>query len=334
MTGIAILSTAHIHTQSFIDAITKAEDGRKIIGIWDDDSARGRRYADGAGAPFYDAIEALLEHPEVDGFIICSENTRHLPLLERVLPIGKPVFCEKPLVTNVESLQRVRALLATHPTPLMCGYFFPFSGEMLAVKQRLESGELGKLTHASMVTAHHGAYRRWFDSPGLEWFAQPEFSGGGALMDLGTHAVHLLTTLFGPVDEVWAQIANYSGVYPAVDDYGVILMRFANGILGRAEAAWTQTGGVKGLSVFGDRAAIWPTAEGYRIGEPERESIVLDRVTPERPKHVDRLVALIRGELSESELKLDLTATCRAVAIIEAAYHSSETGGWVRVSQP
>lgn len=79
-----------------------------------------------ANAPFVADLDALLADPAVDGFVICAENTRHLPLLRKALPAGKPVFCEKPLVTNTGDLAEVKALLAQYPTTLFCGYFQPF----------------------------------------------------------------------------------------------------------------------------------------------------------------------------------------------------------------
>src|SRR5690606_41736858 len=47
--------------------------------------------------------------------------------------------------------------------------------------------------------------------------------------------------------EIWADIGNESGIYPACDDFGVAHLRFASGIKGSVEAGWTQTGGRTGL---------------------------------------------------------------------------------------
>ena len=106
--NIAFVSTAHIHTKGFIEHILKATDGRKVAAVWDDVAERGEKYAKMADAPFVADLSKLLADPKIDGFIICAENTRHLPLLKQVLPVGKPVFCEKPLVTTVlEDLQEV-----------------------------------------------------------------------------------------------------------------------------------------------------------------------------------------------------------------------------------
>ena len=330
MANIAFLSTAHIHTRNFLDHLSKASDGRRIQGIWDDLESRGRRYADEFAAPFEPDLDRLLEDPSVDGFVICAENTRHLPLLEKALPVGKPVFCEKPLVTNAGELGRVGELLGQHPVTLFCGYFQPFSGMMQRVARLIAEGAFGAITRIRYRNAHHAAYGRWFDNPDLNWFYRPELSGGGAFMDMGTHAIHLVRTLFGPVDQVWATIANHSAIYPSADDYGLAQLRFESGILGTVEAAWTQTGGIGGLEITGSERTLWNTGDGYVIGGPDRETEAIKPIEG-RPTRMDRLVAAIRGELTPEELAADLAATRDAVAIMEAAYRASYSGSWESV---
>jgi len=330
MANIAFLSTAHIHSRSFLENLTQTGDGRCIQGIWDDVEERGRRYADEFDATFVPEIDRLLEDPAVDGFVVCAENTRHLPLLEKALRVGKPIFCEKPLVTTTAELNRVRQLHENSSVPLFCGYFQPFEGIMQRVAQLVKEEAFGAITRIRFRNAHHAAYGRWFDSPDLNWFYQPELSGGGAFMDMGTHAVHLVRTLFGPVQEIWATIANHSGIYPSADDCGLAQLRFASGILGTVEAAWTQTGGIGGLEITGSERTLWNTGEEYVLGAPDGKPETVTPIDP-RPTRMDRLVAAIREELTPEELATDLAATRDAVAIMEAAYRSSDSGTWESV---
>ncbi len=330
MANIAFVSTAHIHTKPFIEQALKAADGRKIFGVWDDIPDRGKRYAELAKSRFFANLDELLANKEVDGFVICAENTQHLPLLKKLLPVEKPIFCEKPLVTSTADLKEVRNLLAKHPVPVFCGYMNPFSENMTGIASLLKSQALGKITRIRMVNAHHAAYGRWFDSPDLQWFTNPELSGGGAFMDMGTHAVHLVRTLFGPVKEVWADMGNHSANYTAVDDWGMAQLRFVSGVVGSLTAAWTQTGGIGGLEILGEKAAIWNTADGYVVGGPGLETKPLKN-GPKYPDRMDRLVAAIRKEIPEDGLKVDLEVTLDAVAIMEAAYCSAKSGKWEKV---
>ncbi len=327
--NIAVLSTAHTHTRGFMGNLASHDD-RQAIYVWDDVTDRGQRYADEFDAPFEPDLDTVIEDPDVDAFIICSENTRHLPLLEAAIPTGKPVFCEKPLVTTTEDLEVVENLLETYETPLLCAYFQPFSGTMQAIQAKVRDEIFGDVTRVNARNAHHAAYGRWFDDPDVAWFTDPELAGGGAFMDMGTHAVHLVATLFGEVDEVWANIRNETGIYPDVDDYGVATLRFKSGVLGRVEAAWTQTGGIGGLEIVGSGGSVWNTPDGYRQGGPEIDQGPVEEAEPV-PDRVERLIAILRGELEEEALERDLEATKEAVRIMEAAYESSETGAWTTV---
>lgn len=333
MARIAFLSTAHIHTRSFINSIVQAGDGRRTVAVWDDVPSRGRQYAAMAGAPFVENLDDVLRDPLVDGFAICAENTRHRPLLEKALLVGKPIFCEKPLVTTLEDLAAVRDLWRRHPAPLICGYFMPFEPPLQAVRRILAEGQLGRITRVRYRCAHHAAYGRWFDSPDLHWFTDPRLAGGGALMDLGTHAVHALRTLFGPVRRVWARTANESDAYPEVDDAGIAHLEFASGIWGTVEASWTQTGGPEGLEVVAAAGAIWKQGDAYLLGSPEKPAVPLPEA-PALPARIDRLVAAVRGEIAAAELEADLDAACGSTAILAAAYHSAHSGRWENVETP
>ena len=330
MIRLAFLSTAHIHTKSFLERVAALE-GVECAAVWDDDEARGRGYAERAGATFVDDLDAAVGDGTVDGFVVCAENTRHLRVLEAALPAGKPVMCEKPLATTVEEARRIAALVEEYGTPLISGYFQPFSGVNRAVKRMIDAGELGRVTNARFRNAHHAAYGRWFDKAELAWFTDPALSGGGAMMDMGTHAVHLLRHLVGPAEAVWATTANVSGIYDTVDDYGTIEVRHVNGVRGRAEAGWCFTGGVGGLEVIGSERSVWNTGNGLVVGGPGEGAGPVEP-DDERPTRIDRLVALVRGELDGAEWREDLDASLDAVAIMAAAYRSAESGCWEGVA--
>lgn len=331
MFKIAAVSTAHVHTRGYLENLTREHDDRALCAVFDDVAERGRAFADEFGAPFVDDLAALTSDAAVDGFVVCAENTRHRPLLEALIPAGKPIFCEKPLTTTVADARRVADLLEQHGTKLMCGYFQPFSGVMQAAAKLLADGAFGEVTRVGFRNAHHAAYGRWFDRPEVAWFHDPALSGGGAMMDMGTHAVHLLRTLFGPVDAVWSVQANQAGIYPAVDDYGLAHLRFSSGMFGTVEAAWTQTGGIRGLEIVGSAKTLWNTGSGYVMGGPGEDPVPVEPLAG-RPSRVDRLIGALNGEVTDDELQADLAAAVDAVAIMQAAYESN--GAWTDVSRP
>lgn len=328
MPKIAIISVAHIHSKNFCDTICKITSGKAPHVIWDENPERGAKYAAEYKCRFEPNLDKVIADPDVEAFVICAENTRHLPLLRKVLPLGKPTMCEKPLATQAADVEEVISLVRQFNTPLTFGYFQPFFGPNRAVKQMMDKNALGKVTHLNFRNAHNAAYGRWFDNPDLAWFTNPALSGGGALLDMGTHAVHLLRHLGGPVTEVWASIDNFAGTYPQVDDYGLIIMKFASGAIGRAEAGWVFTGGHQGLEVIGSQKSIWNDGV-LKVGGP---GIAAEAVVPldEKPTRIERLIAVVKGEIPKNEIDEDFIAACDAVKIMSAAYASAASGQWTR----
>lgn len=329
MSKIAILSVAHIHSHGFCKQLRASVSPDAPHVIWDENRERGERYAQEFGYPYESDLDAVLADRSVEGFLVCAENTRHLPLLRKALPLGKPTLCEKPLATTAEDVHEIVALARKHSTPLISGYFQPFLPANRGVLKLLREGALGHVTHLNFRNAHHAAYGRWFDKPELAWFTDPALAGGGALLDMGTHAVHLLRHLGGPVESVWAMHANLSGNYPEVDDYGLILMRFASGVIGRVEAGWVFTGCPGGLEVIGSEKSVW-NASGLHLGGPGEPPVPVPPADM-RPDRVDRLLAVVRGEILEEELNEDLDACRDAVLIMTAAYASAHSGVWTAV---
>ena len=327
MVNLAMLSAAHTHTKGYLNAIAK-HDKCRLVALWDDVADRGKRFAEEYSAEFSANLEETVARDDVQGFVICAENTRHLPLLKAAVPATRPIFCEKPFTASVADATEAMALIRQHGTIVHMGYFQPFSEAMQGVIQALESGILGNLTHARYRNAHHAAYGRWFDSPDVAWFTDPELAGGGAFMDMGTHAVHLLRTLLGPVEKVLATIDNVSGIYPKVDDTGTALLRFKSGVLATVEASWVQTGGPSGLEITGSERTLYLDPQsGYVTAAPREDPEPVAEGTA-RPKQIDRLVGAIEGTVDAGELEADLACSADAVAIMEACYRSNETGAW------
>ena len=332
MVNLAFVSAAHVHTGAFIEAIRRHPDGRRVHAVWDDVPDRGKRFAELAEAPFVDNLEALLRDPTIDGFIIAAENSRHADLLETVLPVGKPVFCEKPLVVTTDQVLRVRRLVSNQSAPLICGYFHPYTAELRSVAALINGGGLGTITRARFRNAHHGALARWFDDPHVAWIRRPAAAVGGGFLDLGTHAIHQLQVLFGPVAAVWADIVNESGVYPEIDDYGVAHLRFASGLRATVEAGWTQSGGITGLELQGSQKSLWRSASGYVVGGPNESPQPLLLTQSAAPACIDRLVAAIRGDVDPHLLRADVETALHTVEVMAACYRSSHTGTWTPVA--
>jgi predicted dehydrogenase len=333
---IGYLSVAHIHAQDWIQSIVQATDGRTVHAVWDDDVQRGKRHADMAKSRFEPELATLIADPQVDAFIISAENVKHLAILRQAIPAKKPILCEKPIALTAAEATEIRQLIEKHGTTLVNGYVYPFEGRVQAAMRVIANGTLGTITHATFRNTHGGAWFRWFDDPALAWFRDLSLSGGGGLLDEGTHGIHCLRTLFGKVTKVWATTRNLSKQYPSADDFGIVHLQFANGMFGTVEGSWIQVAGVtKGLEVCGSKGVLFKTVrDGYVVQRPDGS--MEPQTTPEPvvprptlPHYVDRLVAACRGELEAADLKRDFDAALDSVVIMDAARCSAKSGNWI-----
>jgi predicted dehydrogenase len=136
-----------------------------------------------------DGIEALLEH-DLDGVVIATPSALHAEQATAALERGVAVFCQKPLARNAEETQRV--LEGARRNDRLLGVDLSYRHvEALREAQRIvDEGEIGLLHSLDLV--FHNAY-----GPDKPWFTTPELSGGGCLIDLGTHLVDLALWLTG-----------------------------------------------------------------------------------------------------------------------------------------
>ena len=324
---LVLLSGAHSHTVGYLKQI-KEDRTLDLVGVWDDFASRGQEIAREMGCPFVPELSDAVGIDSVDSAVICADNAGHRPLVEASLSAGLDVFCEKPMALSVADADAMVAATRAAGRFTVLGYKIPYTGPMVVLRQLVADGAIGTINQVRYRNAHHAAYGHWFDSPERQWFTDPAKAGGGAFLDMGTHAVHLLRLIFGRMVAVQAVINNRSGVYPDVDDYGIALAELADGACAVIEASWVLTAGQRGLEVLGSEGAIYVTDQVQLVRWADGKSSEPEIVTQadDEPARIDRLVALREGRIDRATADADLDIYRDTVAVMCAAYESVRTG--------
>lgn len=205
------------------------------------------------GAAAFEDHRQLLEL-DLDGVSVCTPNIAHHRTSIDALEAGKHVLVEKPLaVTLQQGIEMVQAAKKTGKM-LTVGFQPRYDPNMVAVKNLVQSGKLGKVYFVETG----GGRRRGM--PGGT-FIRKELAGAGAIADIGCYSLDMALNALGypkPLT-VSAFTSNHFGTNPLyhgesdafeVEDFGVALIRLEGNLTLNFKISWAMHMDSLGATLF------------------------------------------------------------------------------------
>lgn len=329
---IGILSFAHHHAEAYLSSLRRMANV-ELLGVADDDDARGSALAKQHEARYFPAYEALLE-AKPDGVIICTENNRHLPLVELAASRGIPVLCEKPIATSQADAKAIVEVCAKAGVILMTAFPMRFSPPLIEIKARLDQGDFGDVycfnaTNQGELPTKHRA-----------WFVDAERAGGGAIMDHTVHLVDIMRWFTG--SEVETMYARSNKIFHAaevqVETGALEMLTFKNKAFATIDASWSRP---PYWPTWGGLTFEMVTQRGAVFVDAFRQNIHVYSHAAQRANWsywgsdmnhalVNEFAAAIRENRAP---KVNGVDGLRALEATLAAYESTRTGQTVQVQQ-
>ena len=279
----------------------------------------------------YASVGALLAAGGVDILCVSTPNYLHAPQAIAALEAGIHVMVEKPMALNAAEAEAMRRAGETSGAKLLVAHCWRFDDEVNWLKRQVEAGKLGEI----LRTRGYGVHVNWGPDG---WFTQAQYAGGGALADMGVHAIDAARYLLGDPQplSVYARIATQYTDYD-VDDSGTIWVNWAGGATSIVESGWwwphadgpeasTQLYGTLG---FGQ---LFPT----RLEVPDRQAQSVATIDPGFPplraehcpqEMYDRQLAHFVNCIREDRTPIPGAAEGLVnMQIIDAALESSRSG--------
>lgn len=328
------------------DPLLRATEGLTVAGVvtGDDERAALARSRTPDVEVFATAADAL-STDAFDVAVVAAPNAAHLELGTAAIERGLAVVVDKPLAPTAATARLLAARARDAGVSLTTFHNRRWDGDIRTVARLIDDGALGD------VHRFTSRFDRWVPEAGAGWRNDGAASGGGILLDLGSHLVDQALLLFGPVATVYAELATRRAGLRSDDDV-FLALHHASGVTSHLHASAVEPEPSLRLQVSGSRA-------GYvKRGVDVQEERLLAGGLPV-PGHsgvepADRWGTLHRGDEATAVETVpgDWTAFYRqlvahlrdglqppvpadeAVAVIDvldAARHSADTGAVVAV---
>lgn len=216
--------------------------------------------ADWPGARVVPDVDGLLAlAATLDLVVVASPTGEHVAHTTAVLGAGLPVVVDKPLATDAVGAQRVVDAATREGGRLTVFHNRRWDDEQRALRALLAQGTLGRV---------HRFERRWerYRPEPLHRWKEQDPVGGGLLLDLGAHLVDSAVELFGPVEQVYAEVRALTT--PAPDDVFLALVHAARGDAPPV-MSHLQAGGLAGAP--GPRTRVLGSDGAFLVTEFEGE---------------------------------------------------------------
>jgi predicted dehydrogenase len=215
----------------------RREDIAHIVAIADPDTEAVLAATQGsADAVAVTELGELLEL-DLDGVVIATPSAMHAPQAIATLQHGVAVFSQKPLARTRAEAAEVIAAAAAAGRPFGVDLSYRHTAAAQRMRAELQEGRIGRVFATELV--FHNAY-----GPDKPWFVDRRRSGGGCVIDLGTHLLDLLLWLQGDLQHRVDAVTLLRGGRPLagadaeVEDFAAVQMTTADGASVRLACSW------------------------------------------------------------------------------------------------
>ena len=270
----------------------------------------------------YENFDRVKDNPDIDAIYVITPNGLHHDQVIRVAKAGKHAICEKPMAVNAQEGQEMVDACKRANVKLLVGYRLHFEPKTLAIINKREAGDFGKILFFQGLTGFR------IGDPD-QWRLDKKLAGGGALMDIGIYSVNGARYMVGE-EPVWVT-AQETKNNPEKFSKGVDeTIQFQLGFPGGAVASCLSTYAMSHLDRFflngvEGFAELHPaTGYGPIEGRTHQGELTQPHKTHQTVQ-MDTMAGIIL-EGKQAPVPVDGEEGVKDLKIMDAIYRAAETG--------
>ena len=312
---------AQTYAQAFADS-----EKMQLVAVADTRLEVAKAMAEASDCAAFESAEAMAQEMELEAVVVCTPPATHRDVCKIFIERGIPVLCEKPLSVDRDTAVEILEMARQHDVPITMASKFRYVTDVAKAKALVESGVIGELILFENVFTGHVDMRN-------RWNSNPEVSGGGVLIDNGTHSVDITRYFLGELVELQVMEGNRVQ-HLSVEDTVKMFVRSGKGVLASIDLSWSMSKEQPYyIAIYGSAGTLlvgWKESKYRRSND--NEWTVFGSGYDKKAAFVSQLenfAGAIRGEQSTLVSPADALAS---VEVIEAAYVALEQQDWQPVS--
>lgn len=311
---------AQTHLQAFAKT-TMA----KLVAVVDVRSESAEAVAAAHHCKAYSVVASMLDATPIDAAIVCTPPSTHLEICRQLTARGVNVLCEKPIAMDLASALTMINEAKQNNVILTMASKFRYVEDMVYAKQLVTSGVIGDvLLFENTFAGHVDMTRRWNSNPAI--------SGGGVLIDNGTHSVDIVRYLLGPINSVQT-IEGMRSQKIEVEDTVRIHAKTSLGTLAAIDLSWSinkQTPWY--VSLYGTQGTImigWKESKYKR--DVDSDWTVFGRGYDKVQAFTSQIENFCNAVLGKEPLLITHEDAIASAEVIERCYESLRKDDWVAI---
>jgi predicted dehydrogenase len=310
--------------QTYAQAFTRSETAQ-LVAVADVRREAAEALAQQVGGTAFASHEEMAAALQLDAVVICAPPIAHPEISIALLERGIHVLCEKPLAIDSRSARTMLAAAHRSGATLTMASKFRYVEDVIRAKAIVTSGILGDIvlfenTFTSRVDMSH------------RWNSDSSISGGGVLIDNGTHSVDIMRYLLGPLAELQVVEGRRVQDLP-VEDTVRMFVRSRSGVMGTIDLSWSLNKEQPSyISIYGSYGTVlvgWKESK-YRRSTDDNWIVFgrgYDKIEAFR-RQIDNFARAIQGE---EPLLITHRDALASVEVIETGYEALWRNGWLPI---
>lgn len=209
------------------------------------------------------SLQKVLTRKDIDIAVVAVVNKHSKKLSINALKSGKHVLCEKPMGVSYKEAKEIYKAAKKYKKKFKCGFNNRYHNSMLEAYKLCKKNKIGKILFIRATYGHGG--RKGYEK---EWRAKKSLSGGGQLLDQGSHLIDLCHWFFNfeDIKKIYC-IQKPLFWKMKVEDNAFVLFETKKGKIAQIHASWTQWKNLFRFEIFGTKGSVEVEGLGGSYGE-------------------------------------------------------------------